>query len=134
MSWPHVLTPAAAAQVSVFPVDSVLLDARASYDQNGEEQGAMQNYVETAEKIGIPKGLITPRDDEIDAEAARFILSLGFSAETQQRIQELLKKNREEELTPEEQEELDRYLKSDNHLAILKLKARLSLTRAGLKL
>ena len=94
----------------------------------------MQNYVETAQKIGIPQGLIEPNDDDINAEAARFILSLTFTGETQDRIQELLKKNREEKLTPEEQADLDHYLKSDNHLSILKSKARLSLMRAGLKL
>jgi hypothetical protein len=124
MNWRHSLSPEAVARLLALLVDPV----------EREEQGAMQNYVETAEKIRIPKELVTPQDNEIDAEAARFILSLGFSPETQERIQELLKKNREEELTPEEQEDLDHYLKSDNHLTILKLKARLSLMRAGLKL
>jgi hypothetical protein len=88
------------------------------YEDYMEERRAMQSYADTAERIGIPRGLIEPSHDNLNAEAAGFILSLAFSGETQERIQALLKKNREEKLTLEEQEELDPYLKADNHLSI----------------
>ena len=51
-------------------------------------------------------GLIPSDEDQFTAESARFILSLTFNQETQDRVHELLDKNQEGQITAAEKEEL----------------------------
>jgi hypothetical protein len=55
---------------------------------------------------------------------ARHIVKLGFSDEDKARMHELAVKNQEDQLSPEEREELDSYIKVGDLLAILQSKAR----------
>ena len=55
---------------------------------------------------------------------ARQILKLGFDDIDRDRIRDLLERNREEGLSPNEQNELTSYVKAGNLLAILQSKAR----------
>jgi hypothetical protein len=60
-------------------------------------------------------------------EAARAILRLRFSPRDQARMNRLAAKNREGTLKPEEEEELNNYLRVGQTLGILQSKARRSL-------
>lgn len=62
---------------------------------------------------------------------ARHVLKLQFSAEDQARMHELAAKNQKGELSPEELEELDNFVRVGDLLAILQSKARRSLPKAG---
>ena len=64
---------------------------------------------------------------------ARHVLKLQFSATDQNRMHELAAKNRAGELTTEEADELDNFVKVGDLLALLQSKARQRLrkTRAG---
>ena len=68
---------------------------------------------------------------EISPEGARFILNLGIREEDKARTLELLGRNRREDLTSEEKDELDSYIQADNMLSILKAKALVALKCAG---
>jgi hypothetical protein len=77
-------------------------------------------------RVVIPgRGAITP-------EVAKLLLKITFSEEDQGRITALLEKNREDVLTPDEQEELEEFVRLDAFLSIIQSKARLSLKKAGL--
>lgn len=64
---------------------------------------------------------------------ARHVLKLRFSAKDQDRMHELAAKNRAGELSAEETEEIDNFVKVGDLLALLQSKARQRLrkTRAG---
>jgi hypothetical protein len=64
-------------------------------------------------------------------ELARQILGLGFSDEDKARMHELAVKNQEGQISSEELEELDNYIKVGDLLAILQSKARQSLKKSG---
>jgi hypothetical protein len=61
---------------------------------------------------------------EMAPEAARLILTLGFSQDDRARMHELAVKNQEGAITPEERQELDSYVKVGDLLAILQSMAR----------
>ena len=63
-------------------------------------------------------------------EVARRILRLGFDDEQKARMHELAQKNQEGQILPDELQELDRFIKSGDLLAILHSKARKSLKEA----
>jgi hypothetical protein len=64
---------------------------------------------------------------------ARYLLTVGFSAEEKARMHELAVKNQEGALTPDEKEELLRYANVGCVLGILQSQARKSLKRANKK-
>ena len=68
---------------------------------------------------------------ELTVTVARHILTLGFSMEDQSRMRSLSEKNRGGELTDEETEELDNFIRVGDLLGILQSKARQRLKRAG---
>lgn len=68
----------------------------------------------------------------MSAETARKLLELGFDDSQRQRVDVLSEKANKGALTPDEQDELDEYIRVGNLLAILQSKARLALKRVGL--
>ncbi len=77
--------------------------------------------------------VINPDDPTLSPEAARSILNLTFPKGDKERVASLLTKNQQGQLTADERDELDEYLRADAFLSVLKSKARLSLKRAGLQ-
>ena len=91
-----------------------------------------------ARRSGTSEAAIFSRvwEDEkkaLSPTVARHVLKLGFSAKDQARMHELAAKNRAGELTVEETEEFDNFVKVGDLLALLQSKARQRLrkTRAG---
>ena len=74
--------------------------------------------------------IVKPERANLTPEAARAILKLDFDPEDHRRVDELSAKAQKGTLTPEEQAELDEYIRVDLQLAVLRSKARLSLKRA----
>jgi hypothetical protein len=70
---------------------------------------------------------------DLPPEAARFLLGLGIRAEHQKRMLELLEKQQQGGMPPEDREELESYVEADNVLSILRAQAILALKRAGQK-
>jgi hypothetical protein len=75
--------------------------------------------------------LLMPDEAHLTVESARFILRLTFTQESQDRIQELMDKNQESQISPSEKEELGQMVRAGTHLATLKAKARRFLKSAG---
>jgi hypothetical protein len=74
--------------------------------------------------------VVNPEQADLSPEAARAILELDFDADDHQRMGELSAKARQGDLTAEEREEMDEYLRVGSELAVLQSKARMSLQRA----
>ena len=66
----------------------------------------------------------------LPAALARHVVKLGFSAEDQERMHELAAKNQAGELSPEEADEFDNFVRVGDLLAILQSKARQSLRKS----
>lgn len=75
-----------------------------------------------ARLLKIDKGDLSPK-------LARYLLTLGFEEEDQARMRDLAERNQAASLSPEEQEELQNYVKAGHLLALLHSKARKSLQR-----
>ena len=71
--------------------------------------------------------LIQPTNGTFSQEAARGILSLGFSDADKTRMHELAQRNGEGGLSPAERDELETYIRAADILALLHAKARRSL-------
>jgi hypothetical protein len=71
--------------------------------------------------------VIAPEANGLSPEAARSLLGLGFSERDKSRMNELAEKNREGQLSAEERQELEAYVKVGDVLSLLHLKARKSL-------
>jgi hypothetical protein len=77
--------------------------------------------------------LVQPERNNLPAGAARAILGLTFRDIDRSRIHELIVKNQEDALTPEEQTELDNFLQVSYLLDLLHSKARRSLKKRSAK-
>ncbi len=73
--------------------------------------------------------VVAPDQPGLSKEAARSILSLGFTESAQKRISKLLEANNSGNLGSEEREELDKYLRVGQFLDLLQAKARVSLAQ-----
>ena len=78
--------------------------------------------------------MIRERERQVFAVIIEFLVSLPSDDELlayylpedlQERLSDLLKRNREAELTSEEREELDDFIHADNMISLLKTKVRL---------
>jgi hypothetical protein len=78
-------------------------------------------------EIAIFARVIKADDGDLPRELARYILTLGFDEQDQARMRELAESNQAGALAPEEQEELQNYVKAGHLLALLHSKARRSL-------
>jgi hypothetical protein len=71
--------------------------------------------------------LIKADKGDMSRQLARFILTLGFDDEDQDRMRDLAERNQKGSLSSEDYEELDNYVKAGHLLALLQSKARKSL-------
>ena len=71
--------------------------------------------------------LVRVQDDALPADVARFLLSIDFAEEDEERMQELADRSSAGTLTNQERAELDGYLHIANFLAVLQSKARAAL-------
>jgi hypothetical protein len=96
---------------------------------------SMQANLATSKKTGatVLSRALEMKGGNLPPEGARFLLGLGIREEDQERMLELLAKQRRGEITPGEREDLASYVEADNVLSILKAQAMLVLKRAGQK-
>ena len=78
-------------------------------------------------EIAILGRLIEADGTDLSRELARYILTLGFDEEDQNRMSELAQKNQEGSLSSDEKAELENFAKAGHLLALLHSKARKSL-------
>lgn len=64
-------------------------------------------------------------------EGARYILNLSIRAEDQAKMINLMSKNQEDKLTPDEKKQLSAFIEAEGVIAILKARAMATLKRAG---
>jgi hypothetical protein len=82
---------------------------------------------ERTSEIAIFARLIRADQGNISRVLARYLLTLGFDQEDQDRMSELAERNQEGVMEPEELEELQNFVKAGHMLALLHSKARKSL-------
>ncbi len=80
-------------------------------------------------EIAIFGRVIGAEIGDLPRTLARYILTLGFPKDDQSRMLELAERNQDGELTQEEREELDNFVRAGHLLALLHSKARRSLGR-----
>ena len=78
-------------------------------------------------EMAILRRVVDPDDPFQSVDAARAILRFCFGARDRTRMNRLAAKNRAGRLTPEEEQELDNYIRVGQTLGILQSKARKSL-------
>jgi hypothetical protein len=81
----------------------------------------------TTSEMAILRRVVDTEQPLLPAEAARAILRLRFSASDRTRMNRLAAKNREGKLKPDEEVELNNYIRVGQTLGILQSKARRSL-------
>jgi hypothetical protein len=81
----------------------------------------------TNSEAAIFSRVLEPEKPMLSPDAARSILALDFTAADRDRMNQLSAKARGGELTADENEELDNYLRVGDLLAIMQSKARRSL-------
>lgn len=75
--------------------------------------------------------VIQPDGGDFVPDTARAILQFRFSDQQNNRMRALADRNNRGELTGDEREEMERFRRVGNFLALLQAKARLSLKRSG---
>lgn len=80
-------------------------------------------------EVDIFSRLIDPSNPSLTRDGARAILELNYRESDHARTSELARKSNEGTLTPDERRELEGYVFVGDVLALLKSKARLSLSR-----
>jgi hypothetical protein len=78
-------------------------------------------------ELEVLSQVIAPDEPRLEAELARSILGMRFTAEAEATIRMLLEKNNRGELSALERDALDRYLRVGQFIDLLHAKARLSL-------
>jgi len=81
-------------------------------------------------EMAILRRVVDSDDAEMPPEAARAILRLRFGAKDRARMNRLAAKNRDGKLKPNEESELDNYIRVGQTLGILQSKARRSIRAA----
>ncbi len=82
---------------------------------------------ERTSEIAIFARLIKAEKGNLPRTLARYLLTLGFDQEDQDRMSDLAERNQEGALEPDEVEALRNYVKAGHMLALLHSKARRSL-------
>jgi len=75
----------------------------------------------------ILRRLFEPEKADLSSEVARYLLSIDFSAADRERMDALSEKSQSGDLSAEEREELDDYVRIGHLLALVQSKARKSL-------
>lgn len=86
-----------------------------------------------SKRTSILARLLGNGDGDMPPEVARYVLTLGFDADDKARVNDLVVRNQDGELSHAEWDELLDYLKADAILGTLKSKARLLLKRKSAK-
>ena len=86
---------------------------------------------EPPSEMTILRRIVDADRPDLSPAAARAILRLDFNARDRARMNRLAAKNREVRLSPEEDQELDNFIRVGQTLGILKSKARRSLKKNG---
>ena len=81
----------------------------------------------TSSEAAILSRVIQRSKLTLSLEAARVLLDLGFSEEDRKKMHELAVKNQQGKLSPEEERELDSYVRIGRFLDLLSAKAAKSL-------
>lgn len=81
--------------------------------------------------VEILSDVVSCGTPDFDVNAARAVLSLGFSESQKSRMLELADRNNCGQLSPSEHEQLESYRRVGNFLALLHARARLSLKHAS---
>ena len=82
---------------------------------------------DTSSELAIFARLIRADDSDLSRELARYILTLGFDDEDQNKMTDLAERNQEGLLSGEEKAELENFVKAGHLLALLHSKARMAL-------
>src|SRR5262245_53172619 len=82
-------------------------------------------------ELTILARILGNENGQLPKDLARYILNLGFSERDKARMHDLTVRNQNDELTPEEKEEMHAFGKAGDLLSVLKSKARRTL---GIKL
>ncbi len=88
-----------------------------------QQQTGIGSKVEAA----ILTRVIRPDKDDLPVEQAKALLRLRFEQSDLDRLHELVVKNRDDDLTPAEEDELEGYLRISAFLDLMHAKARYSL-------
>ena len=89
----------------------------------------MSNVLEASDMVNNLFEAI--RDQPISIEQSQTLLSMAYTSTEQERINDLLAKNRQGLISTSEKEELDRLVDLGMMLAALQSKARMTLKKAG---
>ena len=82
---------------------------------------------DTSSELAIFARLIRADGSDLSRELARYILTLGFDDEDQQKMTDLAGRNQEGLLSSDEKAELENFVKAGHMLALLHSKARMAL-------
>lgn len=83
--------------------------------------------IDTTSETAIFERVVLPEKPDMNKEAAKFILAMGFNPADRQRMQFLADRAKEGALSLSEQAEIENYERVGHYLAILQSKARLAL-------
>ncbi|MEM1293830.1 MAG: hypothetical protein AAGH89_00600 [Verrucomicrobiota bacterium] len=89
----------------------------------------MSEAVATLTEADILNDVLSPGKGDLDEKAARAILDFRFSDAAQNRIRGLLDAQNRDELSPNEQGDLEKFLRVGQLIDLLQAKARLSLKK-----
>jgi len=73
--------------------------------------------------------LVRPNDDDLPADEAKALLNIRFDSRELERIHELVMKNQDDALTPDERADLESYLRVSAFVDLVHAKARRSLKK-----
>jgi hypothetical protein len=82
-------------------------------------------------EVDIISDVITPDRGDLPPEVAQSVLAWKFTQRAVTRMDELAERNRSGAISPDEREELEKYLRVGTLINLLQAKARLSLVASG---
>jgi hypothetical protein len=88
------------------------------------------NMIATSETAILAR-MIAPQEAGFSEEFARYVLDLDFASEDRDRMAILAEKARQGDLSPKEQELIERYERLGHFLSLLKSKARRSIQESA---
>ena len=94
----------------------------------------VRNHRNEISEAAIFARLWETAESRLSPQVARYVLKVGFPERDKERMHELAAKNRTSQLSAEEREEFDNYIKVGDLLAILQSKARKRLKQTPMHL
>jgi hypothetical protein len=90
---------------------------------------ATETQLSRAGDAAVLAKLIRPNDDNLPVEEAKALLNIRFDNRELARIHELVTKNQDDALTPDEKADLESYLRVSAFVDLMHAKARRSLKK-----